>query len=319
MDVNSVNQHGMTALHALCNREDAYDYTLDSNDVCEFTNMIYRCVCLLLERGALINVYDNNRHTPLYYAVKSGLYKVTEELLKHGADANARTNLGDTPMCVACKDTSYKYLRQSKRLADDSVEMLQLLFTHGAEINVKGTGCIPLLEACRWKRPPYVQFLLEHGAEVDATPYNHETALMTACATGCFCTVVLLLEYGADVNAISSGRTSLMYSCQGFVIRAWHSPDLSCIKALLRHGADIDCRDSDGRTALLSLVMALAEEGPASAHEAQAATVSLLLEHGADLTVANNEGSTVRDVAGVSEEIRLVLEKAQHRNEHVLK
>lgn len=66
---------------------------------------------------------------------------------------------------------------------------------------------------------------------------------------------------------------------------------------------------SGGRTALVSLIMALSDEGPTLAHKAQVALVSLLLEHGADLTVADNEGRAVREV----------LEKAQHRSDHLSK
>ena len=315
VDVTSIDRHGQTALHHICYREDAYDYILDSNDVCEFTDMLHRCVCLLLQRGAHVNVYDNNRHTPLYYAVKSGLYKVIEELLKHGADANARTSLGDTPICVACKEKSYNFLRQSKRLADDLVEMLQLLLTHGAEINVKGTGYIPLLEACRWKHPAYVQSLLEHGAEVNAiTPTGRVSSLMLACGQGCMGSVMLLLEYGAEVSAIDDeGRPALMYACRGY-----DRPYLSCIKALLRHGADIDHRDSQGRSALMSVITRIHQAGEA-VPTVEAQVTLALLEHGADLTVADNEGRTVRDVVDVSDVIRVVLEKAQHRSEHVLK
>ena len=101
---------------------------------------------------------------------------------------------------------------------------------------------------------------------------------------------------------------------------------ISGVKALLRHGADIDHRDSLGRTALM-----LAAMGP-SVDEAsrillglnpitdiQFALVTLLLERGADLAVADNEGRTVRDLTDINQLVRAELDKAQHSSDHVLK
>lgn len=148
---------------------------------------------------------------------------------------------------------------------------------------------------------------------------------MQASGAGSYCTILLLLEYGAEVNAVDSeGRSALMYACQLKGRRTRRRPDLTCVKALIRHGADIDHRDSTGRTALILTVMGLSDEGwgpfpLVPTLDAQTACLSLLLEHGADLTVADDEGRTVRDIGGVSDVVRAMLEKAQHRNDHIMK
>ena len=311
VDVNSVDRYNRTALDAICSRSDGYNTILPVNQECEFAEMIHNVVCVLLQLGAHVNVYDNNHNTPLHSAVRYGYFSATVELLNYQADVNVRNNVGATAIGIACTEASYDCLKENKWLADDSVEMLQLLVNHGAEVNVKDTEHIPLIETCRWKRPAYVQFLLVHGAEVNGvTPKGRVSSLMLACGQGC------LLEYGAEVNIVDGeGRTALMYACQGY-----DRPYLSCIKALLRYGADIDHKDSQGRTALMSVITRIHQAGDTvPTVEAQVALVSALLEHGADMTVADNEGRTVRDVVGVSDAILEVLEKAQHRSEHVLK
>lgn len=140
VDVNSVDRHGKTALHAICGRDDEYEYINERGCARGYKEMIHGVVCLLLRRGALVNVYDSNQNTPLYYAVRCGLYDVTKKLLKRGADVNARNNDGETPMSVACHGSSYHSSQQKYGYDDDSYEMLELLLRHGAEINIRYTS-----------------------------------------------------------------------------------------------------------------------------------------------------------------------------------
>ena len=316
VDVNSIRQNGRTALHAICLREVPESI---------FADNIHRCVCLLLERGARFDIYDDDNYTPMHYAAMCCLSKVVQEFLKRGADVNIRNSVGATPMSVACDGSSYEFLnRQSKRVDDGSVEMLQLLLSRGGQVNVEDTDHFPLIKACGSKRPGCVQFLLEHGADANATTPKNETALMIASLMGSICNVLLLLEHGAEVNAVDAkGESALLYASR---IYTWRKTDLGCVKALLRHGADIDHRDSQGRTALM-----LAAMGP-SVDEAsrillvlnpttdvQLALVTLLLEHGADLDVADNEGRTVRDLTDINQLIKAELDNAQHSSDHVLK
>ena len=316
VDVNSIRRYGRTALHTICLREVPESI---------FADNIHRCVCLLLDRGARFDIYDDDNYTPMHYAAMCSLSKVVQEFLKRGADANIRNSVGATPMSVACEESSYEFLNRHSKLVDvGSVEMLQLLLSRGGLVNVKDTEHVPLIKACGSKRPGCVQFLLEHGAEVNATTPKHVTALMEASLMGSLCNVLLLLEHGADVNAVDAeGKSALLYACR---LYTWRKTDLGCVKALLRHGADIDQTDSQGRTALM-----LAAMGP-SVDEAsrillglnpitdiQFALVTLLLERGADLAVADNEGRTVRDLTDINQLVRAELDKAQHSSDHVLK
>lgn len=60
-----------------------------------------------------------------------------------------------------------------------------------------------------------IQFLVEHGADVNARPANFRmTALMAASYKGHESTVRLLLSHGSDPNAIVEGETALSYAKQ---------------------------------------------------------------------------------------------------------
>lgn len=60
-----------------------------------------------------------------------------------------------------------------------------------------------------------IQFLVDHGADVNATPVKSRmTALMAASFKGKESTVRLLLSLGSDPNAMVDGETALSYANQ---------------------------------------------------------------------------------------------------------
>ena len=73
------------------------------------------------------------------------------------------------------------------------------------------------------------------------------------------------------------------------------------ISLLLKYGADINLRSSDGRTALMW-----------SAFRNNVKMVKFLLEHGADITLVDNEGWNALDIAIIkmNYETALVLKRA---------
>jgi len=95
-----------------------------------------------------------------------------------------------------------------------------------------------------------VKLLLDKGADVNAMSEGVGTALMRASNVD---VVRLLLDKGADVNAkwkcgyhpaCLLGETALM--------RAAASGSVDKVKLLLDRGADINTKSNDGETALLS-------------------------------------------------------------------
>ena len=128
-----------------------------------------------------------------------------------------------------------------------------------------------------------VQRLLEKGANVNAMS-DGRTALVLAAIRGHEAVVQLLLENGADVNADEMGRTVLMWAAFG-----GHEV---VVRLLLENGADVNAK-GDERTGYRGTALMLAAE---IGHEA---VVRLLLENGADIN-AKWDGETAFGLASRS-------------------
>ena len=121
-----------------------------------------------------------------------------------------------------------------------------------------------------------VQRLLAGGLGADATLEEGEnfapTALIAAAENGHLDIAKLLLEKGANANAIDAeGWTPLMFAAQN-----GHS---EMAQLLLARGAEINERDDDGWNALML-----------AAHRGHTQTVRLLIEHKANVNAALPEG-----------------------------
>src|SRR5262249_10855251 len=125
-----------------------------------------------------------------------------------------------------------------------------------------------------------VQALLDAGADVNCADKSKWTPLIfAACVSASPECVRLLIERGADVNAIGpDGKTAFHFTC-------WHGIG-EMAKTLLQAGADLNAADDAGNTALLLAV--------SSAHDQ---VVEWLLNSGSDINRRNRAGKTATDVA----------------------
>lgn len=99
--------------------------------------------------------------------------------------------------------------------------------------------------------------------------------------------VQVLLNYQADVNALSHSRVSYIPSNTALHAAIAGERNLEVIRLLLAHRAKTDILDSNGHTCLHT----------AAFHEDNAEIVSLLIEHGANVNAQSENGETPLSLA----------------------
>ncbi|KAL8918089.1 MAG: hypothetical protein Q9172_005561 [Xanthocarpia lactea] len=185
-------------------------------------------VQLLLKSGAAIEARDISGRSPLIHAIRSNNLDIVQLLLNFGAAVEARDDSGRTPLMHAS--------------LEEELDIVQLLLKSGAAVEARDdSGRTPLIYAIICKNLQIVQLLLRSGAAVEARDNTGTTPLMYATIKGRLDIVQLLLKLRATVDPQDSrGATALHYAA------SW--PE--ALKSLIRAGADVGARDTDGKTAL---------------------------------------------------------------------
>jgi ankyrin repeat protein len=112
--------------------------------------------------------------TPLLRAAKALDAPAIRALLDKGANLSLANTRGITPVMAAAglgsTDADTRGIFVTEDVQQRSIESLKLLLAAGADINAKdGTrGLTPLHEAARWGWNDVVQFLVDHGANLEA-------------------------------------------------------------------------------------------------------------------------------------------------------
>jgi len=268
-DVNAAQGDGMTALHWAAVNADL--------DVARW----------LVYAGANVHATTRlNAITPLWLAAQSSDALLVRLLLDNKAEPDAATAVGVTPLMIAS--------------ASGNPVAVSLLIERGADPNAKEKtyGQTPLIFAAAYNRPDAIAVLLEHSANVGATtkvrepprpaandgePMGGLTALHYAVRQGNVEAVDVLLDKGADVNAVSADHTTAL-------MLATINGRFDIAKHLLERGADPAIATAAGGTPLYRVIdvqWAPKSLYPQPPHARQQQTTYLelmkaLLERGAD-------------------------------------
>ena len=166
------------------------------------------CIRLLLDKGVDINAPGGEYGTALQAAACRGKVECIRFLLDKGVDVNAEGGEYGTALQAAgywgttkkwgCWDTETVAYEED----DHSVQCIQLLLDHGADINAKCGECGTALQAAAFNyRIHSIRLLLDKGADVNAEGGEYGSALQAA-SYACHLEVVKeLLSNGANVNA----------------------------------------------------------------------------------------------------------------------
>lgn len=184
----------------------------------------------LVRRGAHIDVPCGRFGTTLFFhAIGHGQAEAAEVLIKHGANIKHRNADCLLPIHVAT--------------AADSVACLQLLITHGADLDAREPqlGFTPLLVAAFCGKPDCLRTLLEHNSCIDHQDERGRTAVIYAVLEDHVECLRILAEAGVNLDAYDNhGDTALRCAIT--------SGRQECMKALLDLGARQDIRDDDELT-----------------------------------------------------------------------
>jgi ankyrin repeat protein/L-ascorbate metabolism protein UlaG (beta-lactamase superfamily) len=238
-----------------------------------------------LEHNLDPNAINANGHDALYLAVTTGHNSTALKLIENGADIQYRNEQGETRLHMAAwaADTAVAAALVARGLAIDERDnygvtpltntgygnfpMAQWLVDHGADVNActDSTGS-PLLRAVWGGNVDIVRLFTERGADVNRHGRNAGPPLQAAVTRGEREMAGILLDAGADVDFIERnyGRTMLhLAAINGDSVMA---------QLLLDHGAEVGPEDESGRTPLYYAVR-YANPTVASLLKAQGATL----------------------------------------------
>lgn len=244
---------------------------------------------ILLEKGDVVDQTTGYSElgATIYSAKGTAVYSakhtaVTKILLQHGADVSAHDKFAGFPLTAAAANGDQDVLNLliakgalvdavgqnlktalQTAIANEHVEIVDILLRHDADVNVQGNPCgSPLIAACtvasHANAKRFVQKLLNRGADVNlqVTEGEHFDAPLTAAiARGHGEIVEMLLAHGANINQVGTkypnALVAVCLTCR----------DVAMAKQLLKHGADLDFKSqgllvvSYGRRALIADAM----------------------------------------------------------------
>lgn len=225
--------------------------------------MVLLCVTALLCAWAAENVNAPSADANDYFrAIRANDLKTLRQLTAAGS-ANVRDKLDMSALHYAA--------------LYGSTESVRLLLDAGADVNARNKSqATPLLYgAYSFEK---TKLLVGKGADVNAENSSHLQPLWVAVgAHGNQATVRYLIEHGADVKAMSAGKTD-------YLQRAAYYSEPEVVKLLLDKGLDPRHASTSGLTALMYAFFCDDD-----------ARVKMLLDAGSDVNAANTSAGKVKN------------------------
>ena len=235
----------------------------------------------------------------LYKAARKGDAAGVRDLVKKGANPNAIRANG-YPICSDASDlaTLEAFLECGSdpnavepgnvtllhfAALDDDIEKCQLLIDYGADINAADNeGRTPVFYARDTKAMKALEFLAKHGADINARRADDGwTVLHSAAAFDLVEFVNALMRNGANIEDRNTDGQTPL-----IIASCMRRDDTDVLEVLLRHGADVQAAGNDGWQAIHRAAFGGSKKA-----------ISLLISHGASVNAQTLEGLTPADIA----------------------
>ncbi|XP_056643167.1 ankyrin-3-like isoform X1 [Diorhabda sublineata] len=226
----------------------------------------YEATQLLVTRGGDVNATDECGYSPLHLSAEHGYTEVVRLLLASGAKVNyredtdeefPRTTKCDEPLRLAIRnkhmdiakmllehgaDPNKRYFFGSEINLVNDLEFLELLLTFGANPDSRDrSGLTPLMKAVRQPQGmEAVLLLIKYGADVNAMAderHDYRTVLHYAVLSGNYEIVNLMIKQGAKLNYDEEYELGKPSPLDLAILKG----DPQIIELLIKSGADVNC------------------------------------------------------------------------------
>ena len=143
-----------------------------------------------------------------------------------------------------------------------------------------------------------IELLIRNGIDIESTNTNGDTALIWASRNGYLDTVQFLLNSGANINVKNKNNVSALLSA---VLSCPNETKKQVLETLINNGANINDEDDDKYTALILASTTLSHD-----------SVKLLLDKGAEINGRTKMGFTALSEAvgcGRVENVKILIER----------
>jgi uncharacterized protein len=245
-------------------------------------------VNMLLLAGAQVNARESwNGQSPLHWAAAEGHGAVVEALIAGGADIRQKSNAGSTAFMFAVRK--------------GDLRSVNAFLAAGADVNEKRVDlATPLLVAIINGHEDLVDLLLDKGADPNAEGGSTDLSVQGSKARPIKITLKTP-SYRDQLKDVGTEGGNGANNSWGRPLQAaihvanWHVSDefvavnvdrLRVIKSLIKHGADVNSRNTDMEPRWSGARYRRRQVGLtpflAAARQADIEVMRLLLEHGAD-------------------------------------